>query len=38
MKEYLKNQMEVLRGRTLNKWRSLVTLFLFHRDEQKCEF
>jgi len=26
--------MEVLRGRALNKWRDLVTLFLFHRDKK----
>lgn len=33
MKMNLKNQMEVLRGRVLNKWRDLVTLFLFHKNK-----
>jgi len=29
----LKNQMEVLRGKALNKWRDLVTLFLFYKNK-----
>ncbi|MFH1509711.1 MAG: MAP7 domain-containing protein [Candidatus Nealsonbacteria bacterium] len=33
MKEYLKNRMEVLRGKTLDKWRSLVTPFLFYKSK-----